>query len=63
MLKQLISELEKGIDPDRAQRTEHYFGIMPGGYGEGDILLGISSPYVRNVARQFRKLPLKETAE
>lgn len=63
MLKQLIAELEKGIDPDRAQRTEHYFGIMPGGYGEGDILLGISSPYVRNVARQFRKLPLKETAE
>ena len=63
MLNELISELEKGIDPDRAQRTEHYFGICPGGYGEGDMLLGISSPHARSVARQYRKLPLKEVEE
>lgn len=55
MLEKVISELEKGIDPDRAEHTQHYFGIRPGGYGEGDILLGIRSPHIRSVAREYRK--------
>lgn len=60
MLEKVISELEKGIDPDRAEHTQHYFGIRPGGYGEGDILLGIRSPHIRSVAREYQKLPLKD---
>ena len=27
MKDKLIAELEKGIDADRAERTQHYFGI------------------------------------
>lgn len=60
MKDQLIAELEKSIDPDRAERTLRYFGIYPGGYGEGDILLGIPTPYTRKCARDFNKMPLAE---
>ena len=56
----LIKELYKGIDPDRSERTQHYFGIFPGGYGEGDILLGIPTPYIRKFAKGYNKMPLSE---
>jgi 3-methyladenine DNA glycosylase AlkD len=56
----LIAELEKGIDTERSERTQHYFGIFPGGYGEGDILLGIPCPYIRRCAKSFNKMPLAE---
>ncbi len=60
MYDRLITELEKGIDPDRAERTAHYFGIYPGGYGEKDTLLGICSPYIRKVAKDFKTLPVDD---
>lgn len=60
MKDQLIAELEKGIDPDRCEREQHYFGIFPGGYGDGDILLGIPCPYIRKSAKAFNKMPLPE---
>ena len=59
----LIRELETGADPARAERTQHYFGICPGGYGEGDILLGIPSPFVRNCAKKYTDMPLSELRE
>ena len=60
MKDKLIKELERGIDPDRAERTQHYFGITTGGYGEGDVLLGIPSPYIRKCAKDHNKMPLSE---
>lgn len=59
----LIKELEKGIDADRSERTQHSFGIFPGGYGEGDILLGIPTPYIRKFAKDYNKMPLSELRE
>ena len=63
MKEELIAELEKGIDAERGERTQHYFGITPGGYGEGDILLGISSPHIRKCAKQYNKMPMNELRE
>ena len=63
MKDKLIAELEKGIDADRAERTQHYFGICSGGYGEGDILIGIPTPYTRKCAKAFNKMPLSELRE
>ena len=63
MKDELISELEKGIDAERGERTQHYFDIRPGGYGEGDILLGIPSPYIRKCARTYKNMPLAELRE
>lgn len=60
MYDRLITELEKGIDPDRAERTAHYFGIVEGGYGERDMILGIPSPHIRRVAKDFKTLPVDD---
>jgi 3-methyladenine DNA glycosylase AlkD len=37
-----------------------YLGIVPGGYGEGDVLLGMPAPAQRKVARRHRDAPLDE---
>ena len=63
MKDKLIKELEKGIDGERCERTQRYFGIYPGGYGDGDVLLGIPCPYIRKCAKQFNKMPLSELRE
>ena len=63
MKDSLTAELEKDIDAERAERTQHYFGIFPGGYGEGDILLGIPTPYIRKRAKDYNKMPLPELRE
>lgn len=50
-------------DPERAALTARFFDIGPGGYGEGDVLLGIPVPAQRRVARGARDLPLDEIAD
>ncbi len=49
-------------DPERAAWTAPYLGVVRGGYGEGDVLLGIPVPGQRRVARAARDLPLDEAA-
>ena len=60
MYDRLITELEKGIDAERGERTARYFGIFPGGYGEKDMVLGIPSPHIRRVAKDFKTLPVED---
>ena len=60
MYERLIEELEKGIDPDRAERTAHYFSIKEGGYAEHDMILGIPSPHIRKVAKDYKTLPVQD---
>ena len=55
-------ELAALADPERAAFTAPYLGVAPGGYGEGDVLLGIRVPAQRLVARAARDLPLDEAA-
>jgi hypothetical protein len=55
-------ELAALADPERAAWTAPYLGIVPGGYGEGDALLGIPVPAQRRVARAARDLPLDDVA-
>jgi 3-methyladenine DNA glycosylase AlkD len=45
------AELEELRDSDRAEFIGTYLGIAPGGYGEGDVLLGMPVPEQRKVAR------------
>ena len=51
-------ELAALADPERARSSAPYVGIVPGGYGDGDVLLGIRVPEQRKVARRHRDLPL-----
>jgi 3-methyladenine DNA glycosylase AlkD len=47
-------------DPDKAKFLAGFFKTGPGQYGEGDRFLGIVVPAVRQVAKQFRRLPLAD---
>jgi 3-methyladenine DNA glycosylase AlkD len=40
-----------------------YIGAVPGGYGEGDVVLGVRVPAARAVARRHRGLPLDDVEE
>jgi 3-methyladenine DNA glycosylase AlkD len=57
------AKLQALADPQRAAWTAPYLGVVPGGYGEGDVLLGIPVPAQRRVARAARDLPLDEVAK
>jgi 3-methyladenine DNA glycosylase AlkD len=47
-------------DPERARFIAPYLGIVPGGYGEGDELLGIPVPAQRKVAARHREISLDD---
>ena len=52
--------LRATADPVKAQFVRNYFKTAPGEYGHGDIFIGVTVPHVRNVAKMFFSLPLKE---
>jgi 3-methyladenine DNA glycosylase AlkD len=62
-LEALRSELREHVEPGRAEVVAQYLGIKPGGYGEGDVCLGVRVPDVRRVARNHRDLSVDELAE
>ena len=58
-VKDALAEL---ADPERAVGLAPILGVVPGGYGEGDVLLGMPVPAQRSIARRFRDLPPDELA-
>ena len=50
--------LRRHSDPARAAAVGRFFKCGPGGYGEGDVFIGVTVPAQRAVAREFRDLPL-----
>jgi 3-methyladenine DNA glycosylase AlkD len=53
-------KLKSLASPARAKSSARFFKTGPGQYGEGDILIGVTAPVLRNLAREFRELPLEE---
>jgi 3-methyladenine DNA glycosylase AlkD len=47
----LRGALREVADPDRVGSMAPYLGAVPGGYGEGDVLLGVRVPETRRIAR------------
>mgnify|MGYP001627399719 CR=1 FL=1 len=56
--QQVKEELLKHADPEKAAILSRYFKAIPGGYGEGDLFLGISVPRQRAIAKQFKGVGL-----
>jgi 3-methyladenine DNA glycosylase AlkD len=57
---EISKRLQKMGDKEDAQFLQRFFKTGPGQYGEGDIFLGIRVPAVRNLAKEYKDLPLKE---
>ena len=64
-LAELRAALRQVAEPERAVFMARYLRTEPGGYGEGDMLLGVRVPETRRVARRAlrAKLPLDETLQ
>ena len=53
-------ELKSMADPDKAAILQRFFKTGPGGYGEGDVFIGVTVPQSRQIAKKFSQLPLGE---
>lgn len=57
----LKKELKSKADKKRVKVLQGFFKTGKGQYGEGDIFLGITGPKIRETARKYSGLSLKET--
>jgi len=58
MLNDLISELKKFENKEKAKTLKKFFKTNAGEYGEGDIFLGISVPQQREIAKKYSGMSL-----
>ncbi len=57
------AELAELADPERARVVAPYLGMVPGGYGEVDVLLGMPVPEQRRVAGRHPQASLADCDE
>lgn len=55
-----LREMRGMRNPARATALLRFFKTGPGQYGEGDKFLGLTMPQIRQLARDYRDLPLPE---
>ena len=59
--REVQKRLKKLGDPEHAAVGQRFFKTGPGEYGEGDKFLGIRMPVLRELAGEFRDLPVSES--
>lgn len=59
-VQQVQRALQALANPDRAKHSQQFFKTGPGEYAAGDQFRGITVPQQRNIAKQFKVLPLIE---
>jgi 3-methyladenine DNA glycosylase AlkD len=59
-LSELKTALKANANNEQAKILQRFFKTGPGGYGEGDIFLGIKIPVLRSIAKQHLDLTLIE---
>jgi hypothetical protein len=64
LIAHIQAALTDKINPAKAIFLPKYFKAFPGGYGEGDLFLGVSVPDQRAVAKLFfKEIGLTELSE
>jgi len=56
----LMVDLQKLADTEKAAFFPKFFKTGPGQYGEGDQFIGVSVPHQRIIAKKYKELPLNE---
>jgi 3-methyladenine DNA glycosylase AlkD len=51
----LLAAVDEAADPGRAEVLARYFQVRPGGYGEGDVFVGVQLSVLRRLARPYLK--------
>ncbi len=54
-IEAIKKDLQSYIDPEKAAHLPRFFQAFPGGYGEGDLFLGVTVPSQRKVSRKYSK--------
>ena len=63
MLNQLKQDLKKLSDTNKSKILSRYFKTGKGEYAEGDILLGVTVPEQRKIAKKYLSLTLNDIKE
>ena len=63
MLNEILKELEKNSNKEKAEIYQRFFKTGKGEYGEGDVFLGLTMPQQRSIARKYINLSLSKIQE
>jgi len=55
-IEAIKKDLHSYSDPVKAAHLPKFFQVYPGGYGEGDLFLGVTVPNQRKVSRKYSKI-------
>ena len=58
--KEIVSELSKSADTERAVKSQRFFKTGKGQYGHGDVFIGITMPALRKVCKHHRDLAIAD---
>ena len=63
-LMYLLQDMQNMSNPPKAEILQRFFQTHKGGYGEGDIFLGLTVPQQRDVVKKyFKTIPLRDVEE
>lgn len=60
--RSIIREMKALVRPEKAAFLPSFFKVYPGGYGEGDVFLGVVVPDTRRVAQHWREAHMRTIA-
>jgi 3-methyladenine DNA glycosylase AlkD len=59
-LNNIINEIEKSANKEKAESLHRFFKTGPGEYGEGDVFIGLNNADQKIIAQKFFNLSLKD---